>query len=222
VHGPIFTQILLADEINRTPPKTQAALLEAMQERHVTASGRTWPLEPPFFVLATQNPIEMEGTYPLPEAQLDRFLMRVQMGYPGHEDERQIIRRQQLGHPIDTLASVVDGQELLDLSRQVSQVHVDPSLEDYILRLVQATRTHTDLTLGASPRGSLALYKTSQALAALKNRSYVIPDDIKKLIPLTLAHRLILKPASQLRGRTSLAVLAEITERTELPLDAER
>lgn len=219
--GPVFINILLADEINRATPRTQSALLEAMQERQVTVEGEPRPLPHPFLVLATQNPIELEGTFPLPEAQLDRFLMRIQMGYPGHEDERQIIRKQQLAHPIDTLAPVVDGRELLDLGRQVSQVHVDPSLEDYMLRLVQATRTHADLTLGASPRGSLALYKTSQALAALKHRTYVIPDDIKKLIPLTLAHRLILKPASQLRGRTTLAVLAEITERTELPLDAE-
>ena len=220
--GPVFVSILLADEINRATPRTQSALLEAMQERQVTVEGEPRPLPLPFLVLATQNPIELEGTFPLPEAQLDRFLMRMQLGYPSPADERQIIRKQQLAHPIDSLEPVVDGRELLPLSQQVSQVHVEPSLEDYILQLVQATRVHPDLSLGASPRGSLALYKASQALAALKNRNYVIPDDIKKLTPLTLAHRLILKPASQLRGRTTLAILTEIMERTSLPLDEPR
>jgi MoxR-like ATPase len=217
--GPVFINILLADEINRATPRTQSALLEAMQERQVTVDGEPRPLPQPFLVLATQNPIELEGTFPLPEAQLDRFLMRLQLGYPGLDDERAIIKKQQLAHPIDTLTPVVDGQELLPLSRQVGQIHIDPSLEDYLLKLVQATRTHPDLSLGASPRGSLALYKTSQALAAIKKRDYVIPDDIKTLAPLTLAHRLILKPASQLRGRTPQLVLAEIMERTNLPLD---
>lgn len=216
--GPLFVNILLADEINRATPRTQSALLEAMQERQVTIDGVTRPLPRPFLVLATQNPVEYEGTFPLPEAQLDRFLMRLNLGYPAQEDERQIIKNQRLSHPIETLAPVVEGQELLTFSQQVTQVHVDESLEGYILALVQATRIHPDLALGASPRGSLALYKTSQALAALHKRDYVIPDDIKKLVFLTLAHRLILKPESQLRGRTSLSVLAEILERTNLPL----
>jgi MoxR-like ATPase len=216
--GPLFVNILLADEINRATPRTQSALLEAMQERQVTIDGVTRPLPRPFLVLATQNPVEYEGTFPLPEAQLDRFLMRLNLGYPSQEDERQIIKNQRHSHPIETLAPVVEGQELLSLSQQVTGVHVDESLEGYILALVQATRTHPDLALGASPRGSLALYKMSQALAALYNRAYVIPDDIKKLVFLTLAHRLILKPESQLRGRTSLSVLAEILERTNLPL----
>jgi MoxR-like ATPase len=214
----LFVNILLADEINRTTPRTQSALLEAMQERQVTIDGDTRPLPQPFLVLATQNPVEYEGTFPLPEAQLDRFLMRLNLGYPSLDDERQIIRNQRHAHPIETLTPVVDGQELLDLSRQVTGVHVDESLEAYILHLVQATRSHPDLALGASPRGSLALYKTSQALAALGNRAYVIPDDIKKLAFLTLAHRLILKPESQLRGRTSLSVLSEIIEQTGLSL----
>jgi MoxR-like ATPase len=217
--GPLFVNILLADEINRATPRTQSALLEAMQERQVTMDGATRPLPRPFLVLATQNPVEYEGTFPLPEAQLDRFLMRLNLGYPSVADERQIIKNQRQGHPIDTLTPVVAGEELLTLSQQVTGVHVDESLEAYILNLVQATRTHADLALGASPRGSLALYKTSQALAALQNRAYVIPDDIKKLAFLTLAHRLILKPESQLRGRTSLSVLAEILERTELSLE---
>ncbi len=217
--GPLFVNILLADEINRATPRTQSALLEAMQERQVSVEGEPRRLPSPFLVLATQNPIEFEGTFPLPEAQLDRFLMRLQMGYPSQDNERLIIRSQRHGHPIEDLTAVVDGQALISLGRQVSQVHVDPSLEDYILRLVQATRTHPDLSLGASPRGSLALYKTSQALAALNNRNYIIPDDIKKLAPLTLAHRLILKPESQLRGHTVQSVLNQILEKTELPLE---
>ena len=217
--GPLFVNILLTDEINRATPRTQSALLEAMQERQVTIDGTPRPLPRPFLVLATQNPVEFEGTFPLPEAQLDRFLMRLQMGYPDQEHERQIIRNLRYAHPIDTLEAVVDGYDLLELSQQVSDVHVDESLEEYILTLVQATRQHPDLTLGASPRGSLALYKTSQALAALKNRDYVIPDDIKKLIPLTLTHRLILKPESQLRGRTVQTVLNDIVEQTTLSLE---
>lgn len=220
--GPLFVNILLADEINRATPRTQSALLEAMQERQVTIEGEARHLPRPFLVLATQNPVEFEGTFPLPEAQLDRFLIRLQMGYPSQDNEREIIRSQRRGHPIETLEAVVDGQELLPLSQQISDVHVDESLEDYILSLVQATRNHPDLSLGSSPRGSLALYKTSQALAALKNRDYVIPDDVKKLAPLTLAHRLILKPESQLRGRTVHSVLSDVLEQTELSLEVSR
>ncbi|MCB0171086.1 MAG: MoxR family ATPase [Anaerolineae bacterium] len=217
--GPVFVNILLADEINRATPRTQSALLEAMQERQVTVDGLARPLPRPFLVLATQNPVEFEGTFPLPEAQLDRFLMRLDMGYPSQADERRIIRSQRLAHPIESLEPVVDGQVLLTLSQEVSQIHVDESLEEYILALVQATRNHPDLALGASPRGSLALYKTGQALAALRGRHYVIPDDIKILTPLTLTHRLILKPESQLRGRTTKAVLKDIVERTNLALE---
>ncbi|HRV95030.1 MAG TPA: MoxR family ATPase [Anaerolineae bacterium] len=217
--GPVFVNILLADEINRATPRTQSALLEAMQERQVTVDGLARPLPRPFLVLATQNPVEFEGTFPLPEAQLDRFLMRLDMGYPSQADERRIIRSQRLAHPIESLEPVVDGQVLLTLSQEVSQIHVDESLEEYILALVQATRNHPDLALGASPRGSLALYKTGQALAALRGRHYVIPDDIKTLTPLTLTHRLILKPESQLRGRTTKAVLKDIVERTNLALE---
>ncbi len=216
--GPLFVNILLADEINRATPRTQSALLEAMQERQVTVDGLSRPLARPFLVLATQNPIEFEGTFPLPEAQLDRFLMRLEMGYPSHADERLMIKNQRLAHPIETLEPVVDGHELLTFSREVTGVHVDESLEDYILNLIQASRNHPDLALGASPRGSLALYKASQALAALRGRDYVIPDDIKKLVFLTLAHRLILRPESQLRGRTPAQVLSDIVEQTPLPL----
>lgn len=216
--GPVFVNILLADEINRATPRTQSALLEAMQEGQVTVEGSTRSLSRPFLVLATQNPIEFEGTFPLPEAQLDRFLMRLEMGYPNRAEERQIIKSQRRGHPIETLEPVVDGHDLLSLGQQVADVHLDESLEDYILSLVEATRHHPDLALGSSPRGSLALYKTSQALAALRGRTYVIPDDIKKLAYLTLAHRLIVKPESQLRGYTTRSVLAEIIDRTPVPL----
>ena len=216
--GPVFVNILLADEINRATPRTQAALLEAMQERQVTADGVTRPLPAPFLVLATQNPIEYEGTFPLPEAQLDRFLMRLSLGYPGAGDEIQMLRNLRKQHPIETVQQVADGTELLNLHDSVTDVHVDGSLEQYILAIVQATRTHPDVALGASPRGSLALYKAAQALAALRERDFVIPDDIKTLVPLTLAHRLILRPESQLRGRTPEAILAEILERTELDI----
>jgi MoxR-like ATPase len=216
--GPVFVNILLADEINRATPRTQAALLEAMQERQVTVDGVTRPLPAPFLVLATQNPIEYEGTFPLPEAQLDRFLMRLSVGYPGADDEIQMLRNLRKQHPIETIEQVVDGAELLDLHDAVTDVHVDESLERYILALVQATRSHSDVALGASPRGSLALYKTAQALAVLRDRDYVVPDDVKTLVPLTLAHRLIVKPESQLRGRTAETILAEILEDTELDI----
>ncbi len=215
--GPIFVNILLADEINRATPRTQAALLEAMQERQVTVDGVTHPVGTPFIVLATQNPVEFEGTFPLPEAQLDRFLMRLSLGYPGPEDEMQVVRNQRKRHPVETIAPVASGEALMALSEQVSDVHVDETLERYCLAIVRATRTHPDVALGASTRGTLALYKTSQALAALRGRDYVVPEDIKTLVPLTLAHRLIIRPESQLRGRLPAQVLADILEKT--PLD---
>jgi MoxR-like ATPase len=217
--GPVFVNVLLADEINRATPRTQAALLEAMQERQVTMDGVTHPLPAPFLVMATQNPIEYEGTFPLPEAQLDRFLIRLSLGYPAEEDEVQILRNLRKEHPIETVEQVVEGTALLDLRDVVTDVHIDPSLERYILAIVRATRTHPDLALGASPRGSLALYKTAQALAALRDRDYVIPDDVKLLAPLTLAHRLIVKPESQLRGRTGERILEEILEQTALDIE---
>jgi MoxR-like ATPase len=216
--GPVFVNILLADEINRATPRTQAALLEAMQEQQVTVDGVTRGLPAPFLVLATQNPIEYEGTFPLPEAQLDRFLIRLSLGYPEMEDEGRILRNLKKRHPIETVQQVVDGNELLALHEVVTDVHVDESLERYILNIVRATRTHPDVALGASPRGSLALYKTAQALAALRGREYVIPDDVKALAVLALAHRLLIRPESQLRGRTAQAILAEIMERTELEI----
>ncbi|HNT77072.1 MAG TPA: MoxR family ATPase [Anaerolineae bacterium] len=220
--GPVFVNVLLADEINRATPRTQAALLEAMQEGQVTVGGVTRVLPTPFLVLATQNPIEYEGTFPLPEAQLDRFLMRLTLGYPETEDEIAILRALRKEHPILNVRQVVNGGDLLSLREVVAEVHVDETLERYILAIVQATRQHSDVALGASPRGSLALYKTAQALAALRGRDFIIPEDVKRLAPLTLAHRLILKPESQLRGRTATQILAEILEQAELQLEVKK
>jgi len=216
--GPVFVNILLTDEINRATPRPQAALLEAMQEGQVTTGNTTRKLPRPFLVLATQNPIEYEGTFPLPEAQLDRFLMRISLGYPEESDEIAILRNLRKQHPIETLAQVVDGSALLRLHDTITDVHVDGTVEHYILAIVRATREHADISLGASPRGSLALYKTAQAWAALHDRDYTIPDDIKRLAPMTLAHRLILRPESQLRGRTADGLVREILERAELKL----
>ena len=216
--GPIFVNILLADEINRATPRTQSALLEAMQEQQVTVDGVTRDLPRPFLVLATQNPIEYEGTFPLPEAQLDRFLMRLSLGYPSRIDERQILVNLRREHPITKLGKVIDGHELLSLQKRIWDVNVDDTLQDYIVALAEATRNHPDLALGVSPRGSLALLKTSQALAAIRGRDYVIPDDIKTLVPLTLSHRLILKPEAELRGRTAHTILEDVLEKTPLDL----
>src|SRR5262245_47463231 len=216
--GPIFVNILLADEINRATPRTQSALLEAMQEQQATVDGVTRDLPRPFLVLATQNPIEYEGTFPLPEAQLDRFLMRLSMGYPTRSDERQILVNLRREHPITKLSKVVDGHELPSLQKRIWDINVDATLQDYIVALAEATRTHPDLALGVSPRGSLALLKTAQALAAIRGRDYVIPDDIKTLAPLTLSHRLILKPEAELRGRTAHTILEDVLEKTPLDL----
>ncbi len=216
--GPVFVNVLLADEINRATPRTQSALLEAMQERQVTVDGVTRPLPRPFLVMATQNPIEYEGTFPLPEAQVDRFLMRLAVGYPSGTDEKTILINLRREHPITRLQPVVDGQELLTFQQQIWEVHVDDSLQDYIVRLVTATRQHPDLALGGSPRASLALFKTSQALAALRGRDHVIPDDIKYLVDVTLGHRLIVRPEAELRGRTRLTVLKDVLASTKLEL----
>lgn len=216
--GPIFVNILLADEINRATPRTQSALLEAMQEQQVTVDGVTRPLPRPFLVIATQNPIEYEGTFPLPEAQLDRFLMRLSVGYPNRTDEKQILGNLQREHPIIHLKQVVDQSQLLALQRQVWEVHVDDTIRDYIVRLVEATRTHPDLALGGSPRASLALFKTAQALAAMRGRDYVIPEDVKELVMVTLGHRLVLRPESELRGKSVRSILADILEKTPLEL----
>ncbi|HJW90398.1 MAG TPA: MoxR family ATPase [Anaerolineales bacterium] len=215
--GPIFVNVLLVDEINRATPRTQSALLEAMQEQQVTVDGVTRALPRPFMVLATQNPIEYEGTFPLPEAQLDRFLLRLPVGYPGMQDEKTILQNLRREHPIIHLEQVAEIEELLSLTPQVWEVHVDESLEDYIVRLVGNTRTHPDLALGASPRGSLALYKASQAFAAIHGRDHVLPDDLKSLALVTLSHRIILRPEAELRGRTARIILEELL--ASLPLE---
>jgi MoxR-like ATPase len=220
--GPVFANILLADEINRATPRTQAALLEAMQERQVTSDGVTRPLPAPFLTLATQNPVEYEGTFPLPEAQLDRFLIRLPLGYPEEVDEIQLLRNLRKEHPIERVRQVVDAAELAALADRVTDVHVDESLERYLLGIVRATRAHPDVALGASPRGSLALYKTAQALAALRGRDYAIPDDVKELAPLALSHRLLIEPESQLRGRDAATIVADILDRAALDLGAVR
>jgi MoxR-like ATPase len=216
--GPIFVNILLADEINRATPRTQSALLEAMQEQQVTVDGVTRELPRPFLVLATQNPVEYEGTFPLPEAQLDRFLMRLSLGYPSPQDERQILINLWREHPITKLGGVVDGNDIPALQKLVWDVHVDDTLQEYIVRLAAATRTHADLALGISPRGSLALFKAAQALAAVRGRDHVLPDDIKYLAPVTLPHRFIVTPEAELRGRTAKAILADVLENTALDL----
>jgi MoxR-like ATPase len=216
--GPIFVNVLLVDEINRATPRTQSALLEAMQEQQVTVDGITRKLPRPFLVMATQNPIEYEGTFPLPEAQLDRFLMRLPVGYPSLDDEKTILNILRREHPINQLRPVAKEDIVLDFQREVWEVNVDHSIQDYIVRLVAATRSHPDLVLGGSPRASLALYKTSQALAALRGRDYVIPDDIKYLAPVTLAHRIIIKPEAELRGRSTQQVLGELLNRVPLEL----
>ena len=218
-HGPVFVNVLLADEINRATPRTQSALLEAMQEQQVTVDGETRPLPRPFMVLATQNPVEFEGTFPLPEAQLDRFMMRVSLGYPSSDDERQILKNLQREHPITHLEKVVESGELLEFQHQVWEVHIDDTLQDFIIKLVTATRNHPELVLGGSPRASLALFKTSQALAAIKGRDYVIPDDVKQLAIPTLAHRLMMRPESELRGRSTKTIVKEIVETTTLVLE---
>ena len=218
--GPVFTNTLLADEINRATPRAQSALLEAMQEGQVTIDGVTRPLPTPFLTLATQNPIEFEGTFPLPEAQLDRFLIRIPLGYPDEADELRVLRNLRKSHPIERIAQVVDGATLGSLHEMITDVHIDESLERYLLTIVRATRTHPDLAAGASPRGSLALYKTAQAFAALRGRDFVTPDDVKTLVPLTLGHRLILRPESQLRGHTAASILHEIMERTAVQIES--
>jgi MoxR-like ATPase len=215
--GPVFAQIVLTDEINRATPKTQSALLEAMDERQVTVDGQTYPMEKPFLVLATQNPIEYEGTFPLPEAQLDRFLLRIHMGYPDKNSEIAILGAQQYAHPITTLAQVVSQEELLAAQEAVKQVYVDDLIKEYIINLATATRNHLDVYLGVSPRGSLALYRTSQALAAIRQRDYTIPDDVKYLAEPTLAHRLIISPAARIKNIDPKEVIQDILASVPVP-----
>jgi MoxR-like ATPase len=215
--GPIMAQVVLADEINRATPKTQAALLEAMEEKQVTVDGVTHMLPSPFMVLATQNPIEYEGTFPLPEAQVDRFLMRVRLGYPSIDDEIRVLERQQFRHPFSELEQVVSAEEILHMQEEIKKIYISPSIERYIVDLTHQTRQHPEVYLGASPRGSLALYRTGQARAALSGRDYVLPDDIKFLAVPALAHRVILGPGARLRDLSAQQVVEEILNSIPAP-----
>ncbi len=218
--GPIQANIVLADEINRATPRTQSALLQAMEEREVTVEGQTIPLPRPFMVLATQNPVELEGTFPLPEAQLDRFMLRLRIGYPSSADEEEIILSQQSGHPINALQAVMSSEDVLRLRDSVATVRVTPEVRQYIIRLVRSTRNHDHVELGASPRGSLALYRGSQAHALIQGRNFVTPDDVKYLASAILAHRVILSGDARLRGRSGEDVIADITSTIPVPVEA--
>jgi MoxR-like ATPase len=215
--GPIKAQIVLADEINRATPKTQSALLEAMEERQITVDGITYPMEAPFLVLATQNPIEYEGTFPLPEAQIDRFMMRVSLGYPAAADEMSILESQRQHHPIQDIGQVVSAGELLAAQAAVRAVYADDLIKEYIVELANASRRHSDVYLGVSPRGSLALYKASRAYAALQGRDYVIPDDVKALLESTFAHRLIISPSARIKNVEARAVVEQIAGSVPVP-----
>ncbi len=215
--GPVFAQVVLVDEINRATPKTQAALLEAMEERQVTVDGATHLLPSPFMVMATQNPIEYEGTFPLPEAQLDRFLLRVRLGYPAPNDEIEVLDRQQLRHPIETLEAVVTVEELKEAMDGIKRIYVSVPVKRYIVDLINRTRQNSDVYLGASPRGSLALYRTGQTVAALKGRDYVLPDDIKDMATAVMAHRIIVGPAARLRELSAEKIVQEILESQPVP-----
>lgn len=215
--GPIVAQIVLADEINRATPKTQSSLLESMEERQLTVDGITHMLPQPFIVLATQNPIEYEGTFPLPEAQLDRFLLRISLGYPDRADELQILERQRKQHPIDTIGQVITADALVQLQEQIKDIYVDDLIKDYIVTLVLATRHHEDIYLGASPRGSLSLYRATQAHAAIHGRDYVTPDDVKALAEPVLGHRLIINPAARIRNVQASAVIGDILSTVPVP-----
>lgn len=215
--GPLFANIVLADEINRTTPRTQAALLEAMAERCVTVDGVTYPLEQPFLVIATQNPVDHEGTFPLPEAQLDRFLIRLSLGYPAKDEEGRMLDRLKSGHPIDSLEPVVTAADVVACQRAIRELHVDPKVRDYLVELVRVTREHEDIALGGSPRASMALYRSAQAVAAIRGNDFVLPDDVKRMAPAVLCHRLIVRPESRLRKVTAADVVQEILDEVEVP-----
>ena len=215
--GPIIAQVVLADEINRATPKTQSALLESMEERQVTVDGVTYPMPRPFLVMATQNPIEYEGTFPLPEAQLDRFFIQLTMGYPSMEDEIDILKRQQYQHPVEKLEQVVDSRQIQEIQEAVKGVRVDPLIMRYVVSIVEATRRHPEVYLGSSPRGSLALSRAAQGLALLRGRDFVLPDDVKELAASVLAHRLIISPAARLREVTAREVLREVLAQVPVP-----
>ncbi len=216
--GPIFAQIVLADEINRTTPRTQASLLEAMAEGRVTVDGTTYPLKPPFLVIATQNPVDHEGTFPLPEAQLDRFLVRFSLGYPSMEEELQMLGMLQHSHPLDQIQPVVTADDIVECQKAVREIHIDDKIRRYITEIVHATRAHDDLSLGGSPRASIALFRTSQAMAAIYGRNFVQPDDVKRVAGPVLMHRLILKPESRLRKVTTADVVSEVVANVAVPI----
>ncbi len=216
--GPLFANVVLTDEINRTTPRTQAALLEAMAESRITVDGVTHVLEKPFLVIATQNPVDHEGTFPLPEAQLDRFLMKFSVGYPSLEDEMTLLERLQFSHPIDELGSVVTAEEVVQCQELCRQVHVDTKIRKYILQIVHLTRHHEHLSLGGSPRASIALFRTCQALAAIRGRNFVLPDDVKMIAAPVLNHRMILKPESRLRKITAAQVVSQLISEIAVPV----
>jgi MoxR-like ATPase len=216
--GPVFAQTLLADEINRATPRTQSALLEAMAERRVSIDGQTYNLKPPFLVIATQNPIDHEGTFPLPEAQLDRFLIRLALGYPNMAEEAKMLERMQRCHPIDELGPVASGQDWVACQQAVREIYVDPRVRHYILQIIKASREHENLQLGGSPRATIALFRSGQAVAAIQGRNFVLPDDIKRMAGPVLAHRLILRPESRLRKLTPMAIVNEILGDVAVPV----
>jgi MoxR-like ATPase len=217
--GPLVSQIVLADEINRATPRTQSALLEAMEERQMTIEGTTLPLPRPFLVLATQNPIELEGTFPLPEAQVDRFLLRLRIGYPTEDEEDEMLLRFESDSPMDVLGSVVQADELLRCIQLVGRIYVEPAVRRYVVQIVRATRGHAGLELGASPRASLALLRAARSLAALQGRDYLLPDDVKHVAPHVLSHRLILDPQARLRGRDAEGIVREILDHSPVPVE---
>ncbi len=219
--GPVFTQLLLADEINRATPRTQSALLESMEERQVTAEGQTRPLPRPFVVLATQNPVELQGTFPLPEAQLDRFLLRLSLGYPSAGDEQEILRRYQLEEPLDDLEPVATPEDVLAMQAAVRTVYTSPAIEAYVVAIARATRGHPEIELGLSPRGSLALRRAAQALAAIRERAFVLPDDVKATAPSVVAHRLSVSSGARLRDRTAVEIIDEILRSVPAPVERE-
>lgn len=219
--GPILGNILLADEINRTSPKTQSSLLEGMEEKHITVDGKTIPLNEPFFVMATQNPIEYEGTYPLPEAQLDRFLLKLKMGYPSQDEELEILEKTSVNHPIDSVYPVMDKEELLAIQEDIKHVYIDRSVQFYIIKIVSATREHPSAYLGGSPRSSIALMKAAKAYAYIHGRDYVIPDDVKYLAPFVLSHRVILNSQAKYEGLTSDQLVQNVIQTANVPIRKE-
>ncbi|MGD8603749.1 MAG: MoxR family ATPase [Anaerolineales bacterium] len=217
--GPIMSQVILADEINRATPRTQSALLEAMQERQVTVDGVTRLLPRPFLVMATQNPVELEGTFPLPEAQVDRFMLRINLGYPTEKEENHILERFRVEEPFDSLEAVTTSQEIMDLQARRKEIRVEDSVREYIVKVARTTRDHSEIDLGASPRATLALYQAAQAWAAIADRDFVIPDDVKAVAPSVLTHRLMISPQAQLRGRTPEELVADIVASVPVPVE---